>query len=86
MSHAVDIACRAMPRYDTTQSYRWNYDHPPGPVDVVVPDVPGAWTFLGRPVPSPLGVPAGPLLNGRWILYYAALGFEGLRRRVRTID
>ena len=28
--------------------------------------------------PSPLGIAAGPLLNGRWILYYAALGFDVL--------
>ncbi len=27
---------------------------------------------------SPLGVPAGPLLNSRWIRYYAALGFSVL--------
>lgn len=30
------------------------------------------------PVGSPLGIAAGPLLNGRWILYYAALGFDVL--------
>ena len=27
---------------------------------------------------SPLGIPAGPLLNSRWIHYYAALGFDVL--------
>jgi dihydroorotate dehydrogenase len=30
------------------------------------------------PVASPLGVPAGPLLNGAWCLYYASLGFDVL--------
>ncbi len=70
-----------LPRYDFGQSYAWNYEHAPGPEggDAVrrsVPDVPGEWRFCGRPVPSPLGMPAGPLLNGRWCLYYAALGFD----------
>lgn len=65
-------------RYDLTQTYRWNYDNAPEPVDVDVPAMPGRWTFCGRAVPSPLGIPAGPLLNGRWILYYASLGFDVL--------
>jgi dihydroorotate dehydrogenase len=30
------------------------------------------------PVASPLGVAAGPLLNGRWLVYYASLGFDVL--------
>lgn len=70
----------ALPRYDATKTYRWNYDHPPESPAEVEPavDVPGEWTFCGRSVPSPLGMPAGPLLNGKWILYYAALGFDVL--------
>ncbi len=67
-----------LPRYDLQQSYRWNYDHAPDPVDVEVPEVRGSWTFAGLPAASPLGIPAGPLLNGRWILYYASLGFDVL--------
>ena len=67
-------------RYDIAESYDWNYreapDAPAGGVDV--PAVPGDWTFCGLPVASPLGMPAGPLLNSRWILYYAALGFDVL--------
>src|SRR6186713_1683792 len=66
------------PTYDRSQTYRWNYDHAPDPPEVDVPPVPGGGTFCGRPVPSPLGIAAGPLLNGRWILYYAALGFDVL--------
>jgi dihydroorotate dehydrogenase len=38
--------------------------------------VPGKWDFCGLPVASPLGIPAGPLLNGKWCLYYASLGFD----------
>lgn len=66
----------ALPRYDRQTTYDWNYDHAPDPVEVDVPPVPGTWTFCGLPVASPLGVPAGPLLNGRWCLYYARLGFD----------
>src|SRR5262245_60795794 len=70
---------QTLPRYDRDQTYRWNYDHAPdAPPQVDVPVVPGRWTVCGRPVGSPLGISAGPLLNGRWILYYAALGFDVL--------
>lgn len=65
-------------RYDLTQTYRWNYEHVPKPAHVEVPSVSGDWTFCGLKVPSPLGVPAGPLLNGKWVLYYASLGFDVL--------
>ncbi|PHS18689.1 MAG: hypothetical protein COA78_01515 [Blastopirellula sp.] len=65
-----------LPRYDITQSYQWNYDHSPGPVERDVPSMPGNWSFCGLPVPSPLGIAAGPLLNGDWCLYYASLGFD----------
>src|SRR5688500_791776 len=63
-------------RYDPKQSYAWNYDHAPEPVALDEPPVPGAWTYCGRPVDSPLAIAAGPLLNGRWCLYYAGLGFD----------
>ncbi|MDA0282601.1 MAG: hypothetical protein O3B13_02725 [Planctomycetota bacterium] len=65
-------------RYEPARSYRWNYEHAPAPIDVDVPRIGGHWTFCGIKVPSPLGVPAGPLLNGRWVLYYASLGFDVL--------
>lgn len=68
-----------LPRYDRSQTYRWNYEHAPQSLPQIdVPRVPGEWTFCGRPIPSPLGIAAGPLLNGRWALYYAALGFDVL--------
>lgn len=69
----------ALSRYRIDQTYDWNYEHAPAPPEgVEVPTVPGDWDFCGLPVASPLGVPAGPLLNGRWIAYYAALGFDVL--------
>jgi dihydroorotate dehydrogenase (NAD+) catalytic subunit len=63
-------------KYDRHRSYDWNFEHVPEPADLDVPVVPGDWTFCGLPVDSPLGVPAGPLLNGKWCLYYASLGFD----------
>ncbi len=69
-------ALRSAPRYDRSRSYKWNYHHAPEPFDCEVAEVPGEWRFCGLPVASPLGVPAGPLLNGRWCLYYASLGFD----------
>lgn len=67
-----------LPRYNIAESYRWNYDHAPEPVELEIPEIPGDWNFCGLPVKSPLGMPAGPLLNGKWILYYASLGFDVL--------
>jgi dihydroorotate dehydrogenase len=67
-----------LPRYDPRQTYDWNYTHAPAAVPHDEPQVPGSWTFCGLPVRSPLGIAAGPLLNGEWILYYAALGFDVL--------
>src|SRR5262245_9914560 len=71
----------ALPRYDWHETYDWNYQHAPAPVSHDEPVVPGTWNFCGRPVASPLGIAAGPLLNGQWILYYAALGFDVLTYR-----
>src|SRR5262245_3560124 len=68
----------AFPRYDICQTYDWNYEHAPEATHVPVPDVGGEWTFCGLPVASPLGIAAGPLLNSRWLLYYASLGFDVL--------
>jgi dihydroorotate dehydrogenase (NAD+) catalytic subunit len=70
--------------YDRQKSYRWNYENVPAPVSLSVPTVSaesspaGEYSFCGLPVDSPLGVPAGPLLNGKWCLYYASLGFDVL--------
>lgn len=68
-----------LPRYDIHRSYEWNYVHPPEEFPgLEIPPVPGNWDFCGIPVDSPLGIPAGPLLNSRWILHYASLGFSVL--------
>jgi dihydroorotate dehydrogenase (NAD+) catalytic subunit len=77
----------SLPRYDSARTYRKNYDQPPPiPANVEPAPVPGEWTFCGRRVGSPLGMPAGPLLNGKWILYYASLGFDVLTyKTVRSV-
>lgn len=67
-----------LPRYDRHQSYDWNYEHAPDPVEMETPPLPGSWHFCGLKTASPLGIAAGPLLNGRWCLYYAGLGFDVL--------
>jgi dihydroorotate dehydrogenase (NAD+) catalytic subunit len=81
-------ADQLLPYYDRSRTYRWNYDHAPQPpVGIDVPPMSGRWTFCGRSVPSPVGIAAGPLLNGRWILYYAALGFDVLTyKTVRRVQ
>lgn len=67
-----------MQKYDIDKTYEWNYDHSPERVEAEVPRVPGNWQVFGIRVNSPLGIPAGPLLNSRWVSYYAGLGFDVL--------
>ncbi len=74
----MTIQSMQLPRYDRQQTYQWNYDHAPDPVKIEVPEFQGNWKFCGLDVDSPLGVPAGPLLNGKWCLYAASLGFDVL--------
>ena len=56
------------PRYNILKDYNWNFNHVPLPVDADIPTVLGNWTYCGQKVDSPLGIAAGPLLNGRWLL------------------
>jgi dihydroorotate dehydrogenase len=64
--------------YRLDRSYQWNYSHAPA-----VPRVrrlspgPGGKLF-GRPLNSPLGIAAGPLLNSKWVEAYARIGFDVL--------
>lgn len=66
----------SLPTYDRSQTYQWNYDHAPNAESLDIPLLPTSFEFCGLPVDSPLGIPSGPLLNGRWCLYYASLGFD----------
>lgn len=73
--------------YDISQSYDWNYANAPKHApELDVPSLPGSWEFCGFTVDSPLGMPAGPLLNSDWIGYYARLGFSVLTyKTVRSV-
>lgn len=67
--------------YDSAKSYDWNFNNPPATPEfgnLAAGPFPGEFQFCGLPVASPLGVPAGPLLNGDWCLYYSCLGFDVL--------
>lgn len=67
------------PRYDITRSYEWNYENAPAlPRQFVVQPSEKKWTLAGQTVNSPIAIAAGPLLNGRWVLHYASLGFDVL--------
>jgi dihydroorotate dehydrogenase (NAD+) catalytic subunit len=74
--------------YDYHRSYDWNYANAPlDRWDGELPALPGRWEFCGLKVNSPLGMPAGPLLNSSWILHYARLGFDVLTyKTVRSVD
>ncbi len=77
------------PTYRVDKSYDWNYDNGPifeDPLPKLQRGIPQI-DFLGHKIFSRLGVPAGPLLNARWIKLYAQLGFDVLvYKTVRTIE
>jgi dihydroorotate dehydrogenase len=74
--------------YDVTRSYEWNYEN--GPLfDGAYPDLPRKVTgkFLGFDICVPIGVPAGPLLNAKYIELYAKMGFDVLSyKTVRSVE
>lgn len=75
-------------RYDFQRTWLWNLQNSPADCpssDIRVPKISGTWKYLGRTVNSCLGIPAGPLLNANWLLYYSRLGFDILTyKTVRT--
>jgi dihydroorotate dehydrogenase (NAD+) catalytic subunit len=75
-----------LPKYQINESYDWNYQNAPEPVQKEIPQVAGTWDYCGLAVDSPLGIPAGPLLNGKWCLYYASLGFDILTYKTVRSD
>ncbi len=72
--------------YDINKSYDWNYENGPRfdgefPIRNIFPSK----KFLSFSVNSLFGIPAGPLLNSRWVELYAKLGFDILTyKTVRT--
>ncbi len=72
--------------YDIDRSYEWNYEHAPSALELELPAREAAWQFCGLAVETPLGIAAGPLLNGDWVLYYASLGYSVLTyKTVRSV-
>ncbi|MEC7840166.1 MAG: dihydroorotate dehydrogenase [Chlamydiota bacterium] len=70
------------PIYDITKSYIENAEE--GPFfekeipDRILPPESEWLEFLGHKIVAPLGVPAGPLLNSKWIGLASRLGFDVL--------
>lgn len=70
----------ASPIYDIHKTYLENLEEGPF-FDSIIPQRDMAdkreWIdFLGIPLASPLGIPAGPLLDSKWIKLAANLGFD----------
>lgn len=75
--------------YKTDKSYEWNYEHGPVFHDSIpkLERKKKSVSFLGHRLYSPLGVPAGPLLNSNWIKLYAQLGFDiPVYKTVRSVS
>lgn len=76
------------PFYDPNKSYYDNWEKGPfnGFADgVVVPLPPPKFTFFGHPVSFPLGIPAGPLVNGKFVNAALDKGFDiPVHKTVRT--
>ncbi len=76
------------PTYDIHKSYLENYNNGPQ-VDFEIPErisLPAVkiWDFT---LNSPIGIPAGPLLNAKYVSLYAKLGFDiPVYKTVRTIE
>lgn len=77
-----------VPTYDVGETYDENYAA--GPVfaaPLPAPVAPKkAWSFLGFDLASPLGVPAGPLLNAAYVDFYGRVGWDvPVYKTVRSI-
>lgn len=76
------------PFYDPAKSYQDNWNEGPfnGFADgVVVPLTPPTFSFFGHPISYPLGIPAGPLINGKFVNAALDKGFDiPVHKTVRT--
>ncbi|MEZ5315133.1 MAG: hypothetical protein R3E91_02845 [Chlamydiales bacterium] len=68
------------PIYDIKKSYLENFKQGPffkGKIPERIFPPEEKWiNFLGFSIASPLGVPAGPLLNSSWVIFAATMGFD----------
>jgi dihydroorotate dehydrogenase len=77
------------PFYDPARSYQDNFEHGPFGLLAEPPLIPQRGEpkhrFLGYPVASPFGIPAGPLLNGKFVKAALDQGFDiPVYKTVRT--
>jgi len=76
--------------YDIKKTYEENYNWGPFLGSIAFPSsLPkkSAKNFLGFEINSPLGIAAGPLLNGRWVKTYADFGFDvPVYKTVRSVS
>jgi dihydroorotate dehydrogenase (NAD+) catalytic subunit len=77
------------PFYDPAKSYLDNFEH--GPFGLFANTSPASQTiepkhqFLGHPVFAPFGIPAGPLINGKFVKAALDMGFDiPVYKTVRT--
>lgn len=77
------------PFYDPAKSYLDNFEH--GPFGLFANTSPNSPTtepkhqFLGHPVFAPFGIPAGPLINGKFVKAALDMGFDiPVYKTVRT--
>ncbi len=77
------------PFYDPAKSYLDNFEH--GPFGLFADTSPASQTnepkhqFLGHPVFAPFGIPAGPLVNGKFVKAALDMGFDiPVYKTVRT--
>ncbi len=79
----------AEPMYDPERSYYENFEHGPFGVFAQTPpprdETAPRHSFLGMPVNAPFGIPAGPLVNGKFVKAALDFGFDlPVYKTVRT--
>lgn len=74
------LKTKSVPFYDPAKSYEENYDHGPFGVfaddDVFSREGEPQTTFLGQKVYLPFGIPAGPLINSRYVAAAFRHGYD----------
>lgn len=75
--------------YDISASYQHNYDHGPTYTGerLGLGNRPKTCKIFDQKLCSPLGIPAGPLLNSEWTTFYASFGFDiPVYKTVRSVS
>lgn len=76
--------------YDVQKSYEENFEAGPNfsePMPKNIPVLPSKTKIFDFELNSPLGIPAGPLLNSKFIKFYAEMGFDiPVYKTVRSVE